>query len=466
MPTAKQQAILAQLSGKRAAVLGIGLRSGVPLIRFLHQQGCLVTACDRNSEEKLQDAIAALSDVPVEYVLGPDYLDGIKGCDYLFRTPGMRPDLPEVKCAVAAGAKLTSEIELVFALAEAPITGITGSDGKSTTTTLVYEMLRVDGRSVSLGGNIGHSLIEDVLTIPSGAEIVLELSSFQLMGMTQSPSTAIVTNVTPNHLDYHGSMEEYIEAKAQIFRHQSDNDVLVLNWDSEVTRRFAGQAGSKVYYFSRQEPVQQGAWLRGSDIVLNVYGEEQVLCAVEELSLPGWHNVENVMAAAIAALVKGASLNAIRQVATTFTTLEHRLEFVRELHGVQYYNNSIASSPTRTIAGLDALKLPTVLITGGYDKQIPFEPLAEAVVGRVDAIALIGQTASKIERAVQTVLNVRPAKLAMQKFGTLDEAVVWAQSQAKPGSAIVLSPACASFDMFRDFEERGRVFKQLVEQLH
>ncbi len=465
VPTAKQQVVLNELSGKRAAVLGIGLRSGVPLIRFLHQQGCIVVACDLKPKEKLQDVFAALADVPVEYVLGPDYLSELKGCDFLFRTPGMRPDLPEISDAVAAGAKLTSEIELVFALAEAAITGVTGSDGKSTTTTLVYEMLKADGRSVSLGGNIGHSLIEEVLDIGPDADIVLELSSFQLMGMEQSPSTAIVTNITPNHLDYHGTMDEYIEAKMQIFQHQASNDILVLNWDNEVTRMFAEQADSRVFFFSRQEAVPQGAWLRGSEIILKVHGREEVLCQAEEISLPGSHNVENVMAAAIAASAKRVSLQAIRQVATTFKTLEHRLEFVRELHGVKYYNNSIASSPTRTIAGLNALQVPTVLIVGGYDKHIPFEPLAQAVVGRVDAIALIGQTATKIEQSIQDVLATRPADLAMQKFATLDAAVSWAQTQAKPGSAVVLAPACASFDMFRDFEERGRVFKQLVEQL-
>lgn len=465
MLTERQQSVLATLQGKRAAVVGIGLRSGVPLIRFLLKHGCQVVACDRKSKEQLSDVFEALQGLAVEYQLGDDYLANLGRCQLLFRTPGMRPDLPELQLATASGAKLTSEIELVFALAEAPITGVTGSDGKTTTTTLIYEMLRADGRQVYLGGNIGHSLIEEVLDIPRQSEIVLELSSFQLMGMEESPNTAVVTNLSPNHLDYHLSLDEYVMAKRNVFVHQSADEVAVFNWDNSVARDLGREALGRVLWFSRKERVPAGAFLEDDQIVLALSGRLESVCSVWDLVVPGWHNIENMLAAAAVARLRGVSLAAIRQVATSFAGVEHRLEFVRELGGVKYYNDSIASSPSRTAAGLQALQSPIVLIAGGYDKKIPFEPLAEAVVGRVRALALIGQTAEQIAGAVVNAQKERPAELLVERCDSLEAAVRWCQLAAHPGDAVVLSPACASFDMFRDFEERGRVFKRLVAGL-
>jgi len=466
MLTKRQELVLAELKGKRAAVVGIGLRSGVPLIRFLLKAGCSVVACDRKPAAQLTDVLPALQGLPVEYQLGEGYLTHLDRCDLLFRTPGMRPDLPELLTAVQAGAKLTSEIELVFALAEARITGVTGSDGKTTTTSLVAAMLRADGRPVYLGGNIGHSLIEEVLDIQPSDEIVLELSSFQLMQMQQSPQSALITNLSPNHLDYHSSMQEYVDAKTNIFAHQAADDLTVLNWDNPVTRELAQQAPARVQWFSRRERVDSGACLIGDQLAL-VQGEQvELVCSVDDLVLPGWHSVENMLAAAAICRDKGVSLAAIRQVASTFAGVEHRLEFVRELAGVRYYNDSIASSPTRTAAGLAALRSPVVLIAGGYDKKIPFQPLAEAMVGRVRALALIGQTAAQIADAVRSLPGDGLAALPIKQFVSLEEAVAWATAQALPGDAVVLSPACASFDMFKDFEQRGNIFKQLVADLN
>lgn len=465
MLTSKQQIVINQLSGKKVGVLGLGLRSGVPLIRFLHSLGCQVVACDRKEAEQLRETLAELQDIQVELRLGTDYLAHLEDCQILFRTPFMRPDLPEIQAAVAQGARLSSEIELVVALAAAPITGITGSDGKTTTTTLISEMFRADGRQVFLGGNIGNSLIEEVLSIPSNAEIVLELSSFQLMTLATGLQAAVITNLSPNHLDYHLSFEEYVQVKTNVLRLQKPNDITVLNWDNPLTKEAAALKKGVVHYFSRQEQVANGAYLRDGYIVLLVAEQEEILCATDELQLLGDHNVENMMAAAIIARAKGVSVAAIRHVATTFAGVEHRLELVRELHGVRYYNDSIASAPTRTSAGLAALPYPIVLIAGGYDKKIPFEPLAEAVVGRVDALALIGQTAPVIAQAVERELSQRNVNLAMQQFESLEAALLWAKSQAGPGSAVLLSPACASFDMFKDFEARGRFFKELVKQL-
>jgi len=465
MLTDKQQRVIEELKGKKVGVLGLGLRSGVPLIRFLHGLGCQIVGCDRKEEDQLAEVLAELTEIPVELCLGKDYLAHLDDCQVLFRTPFMRPDLPELQAAVKRGAWLSSEIELVFALAAAPITAVTGSDGKTTTTTLISEMLKADGRKVYLGGNIGNSLIEQVLHIPDTAEIVLELSSFQLMTLSESPQAAVITNLSPNHLDYHPSFDEYVQAKANILRTQDHNEIAVLNWDNALTKELAPLTKGQVYYFSRQEEVAVGAFLRNGQIVLRGKQQEEVLCATNELKLLGNHNVENVMAAAMVAYAKGAKLSAIRQVATSFAGVEHRLELVRELDGVRYYNDSIASSPSRTIAGLAALPYPIVLIAGGYDKKIPFEPLAKAVVGRVDALALIGQTAPAIAAAVHEELAAQGTSLPMQQFTSLKEALLWAKEQARPGSAVVLSPACASFDMFKDFEERGRKFKELVHQL-
>lgn len=466
MLTSRQQTVIDQLTGKKVGVLGLGLRSGVPLIRFLHNLGCQVVACDRKEAEQLQEVLAELQGIPVELRLGPGYLAHLSDCQVLFRTPFMRPDLPELQAAVTQGARLSSEIELVVALAAAPITGITGSDGKTTTTTLIGEMLRADGRQVFLGGNIGNSLIEEVLSIPSKAEIVLELSSFQLMTLEEELQAVVITNLSPNHLDYHLSFDEYVHVKTDVLRLQNANDIAVLNLDNRLTRDAANLKIGAVHFFSRQEQVANGAYLRDGQIVLGEADQEELLCATNELQLPGEHNIENMMAAAIVARAKGVSLAAIRRVATTFAGVEHRLELVRELHGVRYYNDSIASSPTRTSAGLAALPHPVVLIAGGYDKKIPFEPLAEAVVGRVDALALIGQTAPIIAQTVEQELAKRQETLEMQQFDSLKEALLWAKSQARPGSAVVLSPACASFDMFKDFEARGHYFKKLVEQLN
>ncbi|MGI6357697.1 MAG: UDP-N-acetylmuramoyl-L-alanine--D-glutamate ligase [Bacillota bacterium] len=462
MLTERQQAVLSSLQGKRAAVIGIGLRSGVPLIRFLLQAGCRVVACDRKPREELTDVLTALQGLPIEYQLGADYLADLQRCQLLFRTPGMRPDVPALLAAAAAGSQVTSEIELVFSLAAAPITGITGSQGKTTTTALIAEILRADGRRVHLGGNIGRSLVEEVLGIGETAEIVLELSSFQLLGMRESPHTALVTNLSPNHLDYHRSMEEYISAKANILKHQTDDALLVLNGDNYLTRQLAASAPGRIVWFSRQETVSQGACLQGDQIVLVEAGRVMPVCGVQELVLPGWHNVENVLAAAAVAWARGASLASIRQAVTTFVGVEHRLEFVRELSGVKYYNDSKATSPASTVAALNALPGSVVLVAGGYDKKIPFQSLAEAMQGKVRALALIGETADKIAQAVSSLDH---NALAVRKFKSMEEAVLWCRQQAQPGESVLLSPACASFDMYKDFEQRGRVFKRLVSEL-
>ena len=465
MWTDKQEAVLAELRGRKVGVLGLGLRSGVPLIRFLHEQGCRVVACDQKTASELASVLAELEDIPLELHLGPDYLGHLTGCDWLFRTPFMRPDLPELAALVAEGARLSSEIELVFALASAPITGITGSDGKTTTTTLISEMLKADDRQVFLGGNIGNSLILDVLDISPQAEIVLELSSFQLMTLCASPQAAVVTNLSPNHLDYHSSFAEYAQAKTALLRQQKEGDLAVLNWDDGGVKEWASLTAGRVLYFSRREEVSRGAFLRGGNLVIRLQDQEEILCRADEMRLLGEHNTENMLAAAALARAKGVALSAIKQVALNFKGVEHRLEPVRQLAGVHYYNDSIASSPTRTIAGLKALPYPVILIAGGYDKNIPFEPLAIVVAERVKALTLVGATAAKIRQAVETEMARQGVVFPMEEYSSLEEALRWSQKLAVPGDAVVLSPACASFDMYKDFEHRGRFFKELVQSL-
>lgn len=456
---------LGSLNGKRAAVMGIGLRSGVPLIKFLLKHGAEVTAFDKKTAEQLEDVFKALRGIKVEYVLGGDYLSKLHGFDLLFKTPIMRPDLPELLSAVAQGAILTSEIEVVFDLAQAPIIGVTGSDGKTTTTSLISTVLTQAGHKTFLGGNIGQSLIEQIESIPADARIVLELSSFQLLPMKQSPHVGVITNLSPNHLDVHTSYEEYVWSKENIWRYQDKNDYIVLNYDDELTKAMAAKVPSKPVFFSRRSEVPAGVFMRGENLIARWASSDEVLCSVNDLHLKGVHNWENVAAAATACLAVGVSVEDIARAVTTFTTVEHRLELVRELDGVKYYNDSIASSPTRTIAGLQAIGGDIVLIVGGSDKNVPFDELALEIVERVRAVALIGKTADKIAMAINDAETRRSKKIKKCNLPTLEAAVKWCVDQSQLGTSVMLSPACASFDMFRDFEDRGRQFKAIVRAL-
>lgn len=456
---------LESLRGKKAAVMGIGRRSGVPLIKFLLRHGATVTAFDRKNLEQLENVLNELEGLDVEYILGGDYLTKLHGYDLLFKTPIMRPDLPELQDAILEGAVLTSEIELVFDLVKAQITGITGSDGKTTTTSLVNAVLSHAGRRTYLGGNIGQSLIEQVESIPADASVVLELSSFQLMPMQQSPHVSVITNLSPNHLDVHTSYQEYIHAKANIWRYQSAGDYIILNFDDELTKAMATRVSSQAVFFSRRSEVPVGVFLQEDRLIARYNGKDEVICSVNDLHLRGAHNWENVAAAAAACLVQGVSAREIGEAVVSFTAVEHRIEFVREVDGVKYYNDSIASSPTRTIAGLQAIGGDIVLIAGGSDKNTPFDELALEIVDRVRSVALIGKTADKIAKAIEDAEKERNQIIIKCYLPTLEAAVHWCREQSQAGSSVMLSPACASFDMFRDFEDRGNQFKAIVRAL-
>ena len=448
---------LRSLQGKRILVLGLGV-SNRPLVKWLLQAGLDVTGCDAAARETADAAVLELEALGAKLKLGPDYLEGLEG-DVIFRTPGMRPDRPEIQALVEQGAVLTSEMEAFFQVCPCPILAVTGSDGKTTTTTLIAEMLKAAGKTVWVGGNIGQPLLDRAAEMSPADYAVLELSSFQLMTMPYSPQVAVVTNLAPNHLDIHKDMDEYVAAKKNLFLHQGPDDRLVLNLDNDITRGFAAEAAGKVSWFSRTRAPEQGVWWDGAII----WAGGRALMVRENILLPGDHNVENYMAA-IAAVEGLVSDDVIRRVAASFAGVEHRIERVRVLDGVTWYNDSIASSPSRTIAGLRSFRDPVILIAGGYDKHIPYDALGPEIVRHVKALILTGATSEKIRAAVQEVPDYA-GQPPIYDAADLADAVAQAQKLGQKGDVVILSPASASFDCFKNFMERGDTFKKLVEAL-
>ena len=447
------------LAGRTVAFCGIG-RSHLPLIRLFRARGIAVTARDRRTPEELGETARELTDLGVTLVLGEHYLENLTE-DVIFRTPGMKYHLPQLDAARARGAAVTSEMETFFKLCPCKIYAVTGSDGKTTTTTVLSEFLKAAGKTVHLGGNIGKPLLPEIESIRPEDCAVVELSSFQLISMRESPDVAVVTNLSPNHLDVHKDMQEYIDAKKNIFLHQDAYSRTVLNADNDITAAFAAETRGDTWLFSRREQPARGVWCDGKQIL--VHGEP--LLAVEDIKIPGWHNVENYMAA-IAAVWGDADPEVIRRVARTFSGVEHRMELVRELDGVKYYNDSIASSPTRTIQGcLSLYPEKVILIAGGYDKHIPYDPLGPVICDKVKTLVVMGATGPKIEEAVRAAANFPGSGLEIRRAANLEEALREARAHAVPGDRICLSPASAAFDLYPNFEVRGRHFKELVRGL-
>lgn len=444
---------VSNLKNKRIAVVGIGV-SNLPLIKLLASAACDVTACDKRGEAELGALYGELGAMGVKFKLGADYIADMD-FDIIFRTPGLHPMY--LDAAKEKGAVVTSEMEVFFALCPCRIIAITGSDGKTTTSTLISELLKAEGYTVHLGGNIGQPLLCDVDRMKSGDMVVLELSSFQLHSMKCRPDVAVITNVEPNHLDVHPDYADYQFAKKSIFMQQSENDRLVLNLDNDITAACAGEAKASVSFFSRRQTVEKGCCVINEAIYLN--GEHIVDKA--DILIPGEHNVENYMAA-IAATDGLVSKESVRCVAMNFGGVEHRIELVRILRGVKYYNDSIASSPSRTVAGLKSFKQKVILIAGGYDKQIGFEPLAEQAVKSVKSLWLCGHTAAKIKAAVEAAEGYESDKLPITVMDDFTETVLAASASAEEGDIVILSPACASFDIFKNFVERGRRFKEII----
>lgn len=447
------------VAGKNITVIGIGI-SNLPLIKYLVSLGANVTACDRRSAEDLGENYTELEKLGVKFNLGDGYLNNLSG-DMIFKTPGMRYDVPELLKAKENGSIVTSEMEVLFEVCPSHIIAVTGSDGKTTTTTLIHKMMTDAGYKTWLGGNIGNPLLTDTEKMKENDWVILELSSFQLHTMRKSPEIAVITNISPNHLDMHKDYKEYIDAKKNIMLYQNEGDTLIVNADNQVTADIGKSANGAVKYFSRNGMAD--VYLDGNIIKRGIVE----ILNIKDIKIPGMHNVENYMAA-IAAVSGLVSKEVIVNVAKTFGGVEHRIELVRTLDGVKYYNSSIDSSPNRTINTLRVFPNKVIIIAGGKDKGIPYDEIGPALAEHVKVLILIGATSDKIQEALDAEINKtgNGKDIEVIRATSYEDAVNTARSKAHDGDVVLLSPASTSFDMFRNFEERGNLFKKIVNELN
>ncbi len=452
------------LKGKRIALCGIG-RSNLPLIGLFTKYGAVVTACDRRTEEQLGEMAEQAVSKGAKLSLGEGYLDGLD-VDIVFRTPGMRYYMDELTAMRERGIAVTSEMEVFFDLCPCKIIAVTGSDGKTTTTTVISEFLKAEGKTVHLGGNIGKPLLPEIETISKDDFAVVELSSFQLISMRRSPDVAVVTNLAPNHLDIHKDMQEYIDSKKNIILHQNAFSRSVLNLDNDISNSFSTDVRGTLFKFSRREKVGNGAYMNeNGDLMFSLNGEETYIMNKSEIKIPGLHNVENYLAA-ISAVWGDVSVENIVAVAKNFGGVAHRNEFVREVNGVKYYNDSIASSPTRTALGtLSLYDEKIIVILGGYDKHLDYTDLGKLITEKVKTAIIMGATGPKIEKAILEAENYSEGNPRIIKVRNMEEAVNAAFECAVKGDIVSMSPASASFDLYKNFEERGEHFKSLVNDL-
>lgn len=455
------------IKGKRIALCGIG-ESNLPLADMFLKKGAKVLLCDKKDRSLFADKQALLDKLETmgaSLKFGDDYLTDL--CvDIIFRTPGMSFYNDELVKARENGIIVTSEMEVFFDLCPCKTIGITGSDGKTTTTSIIAEILKESGKKVHLGGNIGRPLLPIIEDIDPYDFCVVELSSFQLISMRKSPDISVVTNLAPNHLDIHKDMAEYINAKKNIILHQNAFSKTILNLDNEITKGFADFTRGQILYFSRHKACKNGAFLaKDGTIYMASNGKLREIMKSSEIKIPGNHNIENYLAA-ICAVYDYVSIEDIKTVAHNFAGVEHRSEFVREINGVKYYNDSIASSPTRTAAGtLSLFNQKIIIIAGGYDKKIPFDELGKVIVDKVKVLILLGATSDKIEKAVTSAPGYSLSNPVIIRASSMDDAVMKASENAKPGDIVSLSPACASFDLYENFDKRGKHFKQIVNSL-
>ena len=447
------------VAGKNITVIGIGI-SNLPLIKYLVSLGANVTACDRRSAEDLGENYTELEKLGVKFNLGDGYLNNLSG-DMIFKTPGMRYDVPELLKAKENGSIVTSEMEVFFEVCPSHIIAVTGSDGKTTTTTLIHKMMTDAGYKTWLGGNIGNPLLTDTEKMKENDWVILELSSFQLHTMRKSPEIAVITNISPNHLDMHKDYKEYIDAKKNIMLYQNEGDTLIVNADNQVTADIGKSANGAVKYFSRNGMAD--VYLDGNIIKRGIVE----ILNIKDIKIPGMHNVENYMAA-IAAVSGLVSKDVIVNVAKTFGGVKHRIELVRTLDGVKYYNSSIDSSPNRTINTLRVFPNKVIMIAGGKDKGIPYDEIGPALAEHVKVLILIGATSDKIQEALDAEINKtgNGKDIEVIRATSYEDAVNTARSKAHDGDVVLLSPASTSFDMFRNFEERGNLFKKIVNELN
>ncbi len=452
------------IKNRKVAVIGLGV-SNIPLIEYLHRMQSKVTVFDSRPIEQIpKEIVDKITWYTFEFSFGDNYLSKLKGFDIIFRSPSCMPTTPEILDEIKRGAIVTTEVEMLMKMAPCKVIGVTGSDGKTTTTSLIYAILKHAGFNCYLGGNIGTPLFTSLDKMLPEDIIVLELSSFQLIDMEISPDISVITNITPNHLNIHSSYEEYIEAKKNIFKEQSENGILVLNYDNEITKNCKAEANGKVIYFSSKEKLEDGVIVDEGIIKECNDKLRRHILATNQLILRGMHNYENVCAA-IAATKQLVDIDTIIEAVTQFKGVEHRLEFIREIDGVKWYNDSIGTSPTRTIAGLNSFDEDIILIAGGYDKHLDYEPIAKPIVEKVKGLILIGQTSDKIYYVVSKELEKEDKDLPIYQCDEFEQTVKIAKQIAKPGQIVLFSPASASFDLFKNFEERGNKFKELVNKI-
>lgn len=452
------------VKGKKIAFIGVGV-TNTDCIRLFAKKGAEVSVLDRKSRQQLGDLADEFEQSGVRLILGDGYLDSLTGYDAVFRAPGMYFNHPALAAARREGAVITSEMELFFRLCPCKTYAVTGSDGKTTTTTLIAEMLAASGKKVYKGGNIGRALLPVIEEISPDDAAVVELSSFQLISMRQSPDVAVITNVAPNHLDVHRDMQEYIDSKKNLILHQDGFSRTVLNRDNKITRDMETLVRGQLLEFSRQEEPEAGAYLRQDGMLCARYrGKETQIVHMDEIKLPGLHNVENFLAA-YSAVWGDVPVETMVRTAREFGGVEHRMELVRERGGVKWYNDSIGTSPTRTIAGLKAFRQKIILIAGGYDKKIPYEPLAPYLCEKVSHLILMGATGPKIQQALEACPDYDGQHPAVHWARSMEEAVQAADALAASGDIVALSPASASFDLYPNFEKRGEHFKTLVTGL-
>ena len=452
------------LKSKEVAIIGLGV-SNIPLIDYMYEKGALVTLFDNRKQEELsEEIINKINNYSFKYIGGEDNLKELKGFDIVFRSPSCLPTRPELEAEKERGAIITSEIEMLMKLAPCKIIGVTGTEGKTTTSSIIYAIVKVAGYTCYLGGNIGNPIFTKLNTITENDIIVLEMSSFQLMQMDVSPNISLVTNIFPDHLNVHKDMNEYIDSKKEIFLHQNSDDLVVLNYDNEITRNFEKDVKGNVVFFSSKEDLNDGYIYdkNSGNIVLCKNGVKTNIINKSDIKLRGIHNYENICAAlaVTASLVDTKTqVKAIKE----FIGVEHRLEFVREIGGVKYYNDSIGTSPASTIAGLNAFDENIILLAGGSDKGLDYTEIGEKIAEKVGTLILCGPTSKIIEKATKDALHGKQINIIYVK--NMEEAVLKAKENAKPGDIVLLSPASASFDLYKNFAERGKTFKYYVDSI-
>lgn len=457
-----------EFKNKKITVMGLGLfGGGVGVAQFLARQGAHVTVTDLRNATELAPSLKQLEGLPVSYKLGGHCDEDFINADMVITNPAVPKDSRFIQIARNNHVPMDTEMNIFFKLCPAPIIGITGSNGKSTTTTLIGKILQQTQRMTWVGGNIGKSLLLELKEIKPSDIVVLELSSFQLEELHnagKNPGISIVTNISPNHLDRYSSMDKYIQAKKGIILHQKPEDYAILNYDDPELRKWENECKGNVLWYSTKAPLTNGAFVKGDDMVLSVNGQRIAIPCISRIKIPGIHNLQNILAASCAAYLAGANGQHIENIATTFTGLEHRLEFVREVHGIRYYNDSKATTPESAMAAVAAFQSPVILIAGGYDKGSDFGEFAEVCAKHAKSVVLIGKTAGKIKELIIQKMAQKETPSILTP-NTFKEAFQQANTLAKTGDIVLLSPACASYDMFLNYEERGRQFKTMVQAL-